>query len=153
MKKYLAAAALAAALAQPASATTFPSLTTIYVASGVEDDGGGPDTGMATTMHCTNVSGVTTQIRIVVLEVRALSREASIFLAFTHGRSLRVSTHLTFFGVEANLATGPVQNGAINVESTQSGVFCTFAVVSAAVPAGGMPLHAVRVNPHPGTVE
>ena len=41
MRKSFAAFAFAAfTLAQPATAVTFPSLTTIYVGSGVLDDGG-----------------------------------------------------------------------------------------------------------------
>ena len=59
MKKYLAAIALAAAFAQPATAITFPSLTTIYVGTGLYDAGvavEGFDT--ATAINCANVSGV-----------------------------------------------------------------------------------------------
>jgi len=40
MKTKLSIVALAAALTQPAAATTFPTLTTIYIGSGVRDDGG-----------------------------------------------------------------------------------------------------------------
>ena len=58
MKTYIAAFALAGALAQPASATTFPTLTTIYVGSGAYDDGSTDDAGTATSIHCSNVSGV-----------------------------------------------------------------------------------------------
>jgi hypothetical protein len=41
------------------------------------------------------------------------------------------------------------------VEATNSAVFCTAAVIDAgsATPAFSMPIHLVRVNPHPGTVE
>ena len=67
MKKYLAAVALAVALAQPAAAVTFPTLTTIYVGSGVYDDGSGSATGTATAIHCSNVSGVSVQVRVLVL--------------------------------------------------------------------------------------
>jgi hypothetical protein len=38
MKTKLSAITLAVALAQPAAAVTFPTLTTIYVGSGVYDD-------------------------------------------------------------------------------------------------------------------
>ena len=67
MKKYLPAAALAVALAQPASATTFPTLTTIYVGSGVYDDGSANDVGEATSVHCSNVSGVSVDVRVLIL--------------------------------------------------------------------------------------
>ena len=59
----LAAALSAVGLAAPGYAITFPSLTTIYIGSGVRDDGGGSGVGTATTFHCSNVSGVTAQIR------------------------------------------------------------------------------------------
>jgi hypothetical protein len=67
MRKYLAAAALTAALAQPAAAVTFPSLTTIYVGSGVYDDGLGTNASEATSIHCSNVSGVSVQVRVLIL--------------------------------------------------------------------------------------
>lgn len=57
MRTYLTAVALAAALAQPASAITFSALTTIYVGTGVQDSGTGPNTGIATVFQCSNVSG------------------------------------------------------------------------------------------------
>ena len=65
MKKYLAGVALAVALVEPASAVTFPSLTTIYVGSGVFDDGNGANVGTATSIHCSNVSGVDVQVRVL----------------------------------------------------------------------------------------
>jgi hypothetical protein len=45
MKTCLAAFAFAAAIVQPAAAITFPKLTTIYIGSGVLDNGAGADTG------------------------------------------------------------------------------------------------------------
>ena len=71
MMKYFAAVALAsialAAFAHPASAVTFPSLTTIYVGSGVVDSGDAPGQGVATSIHCSNVSGIAAQVRVLVL--------------------------------------------------------------------------------------
>jgi hypothetical protein len=67
MKTTLTAIALAATLAQPASAITFPSLTTIYVGTGVLDSGGADNTGTATTFFCSNVSGITAQVRFLIL--------------------------------------------------------------------------------------
>ena len=62
-----ASAIALAALAQPASAITFPTLTTIYVGAGVKDDGGAGDAGIATSFLCSNVSGRTADIRFLVL--------------------------------------------------------------------------------------
>jgi hypothetical protein len=47
-----------------------------------------------------------------------------------------------------------ISQGVVNIESTQSGVFCTAEVLDAAASAPtGIARHLVRVNPHPGTVE
>ena len=48
-------------------AVTFPSLTTIYVGSGVRDNGAATDAGVATSIHCSNVSGVSVQVRVLIL--------------------------------------------------------------------------------------
>jgi hypothetical protein len=157
MKMYLGAAALIAAIAQPATAVTFPSLTTIYVGSGVYDDGGIDDSGEATSIHCSNVSGVSVQVRVLILSPIGTVSGALTTTLF-HGRTVTFSTHATviFLGdVDQDLATGAVTQGVVNVEATNSAVFCTAAVIDAGgdPPVFTMPIHLVRVNPHPGTVE
>ena len=149
MKEYLAAVAFTAALVQPAAAITFPSLTTIYVASGVyslfDAD---------TAVHCSNVSGQTAQVRVLVLMPNATVGDSTT-QTVAHGATITVATS-ALTGYDAIvLEVGDVVVGVLNVESTQSGVFCTAHVVaqSAAAPVTGDPLHMVRVNPHPGTVE
>jgi hypothetical protein len=153
MKTYLAALALAAALAQPASAITFSKLTTIYVGAGVRDNAGAADMGLATLFICSNVSGVTTSIRFVVLDSVGTLVASSTFSA-AHGETITAATHLTAAFFESNLSTGFVGQGVINIESLQSGVFCTAAVIDAdSAPEFSVPLHMVRINPHPGSVE
>jgi hypothetical protein len=46
-----------------------------------------------------------------------------------------------------------VFEGVLNIESFQSAVFCSVSVINAAGPMSGIPLHMVRINPHPGAVE
>ena len=53
--------------ATPSPSTTFASPTTIYIASGVTDSGDGPNTGTATTVLCSNISGVSAGMRFLVL--------------------------------------------------------------------------------------
>ena len=150
----LAAAVGAATLATPTLATTFPSLTTIYVGSGVRDNGGTVHAGTATTFHCSNVSGVSTSVRFLVLY-----HTGSVAVSFTrtvaHGATVAVSTHATLpYEEDTDLGTLAVSEGVINIESLQSGVFCNAKTIdaSAAFP-DGVVLPLVRVNPHPGTVE
>ena len=155
MKTYLAAAALSVALAQPAAAVTFPSLTTIYVGSGVLDNNADNNAGVATSIHCSNVSGVAVQVRVLILGGFGIV-EASLNRTLAHGATETFSTHETiaFFDGNNNLATGLVNQGVVNVEATNSAVFCTAMIVNAATDdPNGSPIHLVRVNPHPGTVE
>jgi hypothetical protein len=151
MKKYLAAFALAAVLAQPASAITFPSLTTIYVGSGAVNFSG----QSVTVLYCSNVSGVTASVRFLLLEYTGFffgSHTASL----PHGATYAVATEPTdslfeHFTFSTGNALGA---GVVNIESTNSAVFCTAKVVEPDVDgANGFGLPLVRVNPHPGTVE
>jgi hypothetical protein len=154
MRKSFTAFAFAVfALAQPASAITFSQLTTIYLGSGVLDDGNSANTGTATSFTCSNVSGVTAQIRYLVLAANGqLAKSHS--LSLLHGNTITVVTHATntLFD-DIILTTGFVAQGVVNIESTQSAVFCTAVVLDAADKADGYALPLVRVNPHPGTVE
>jgi len=154
MKTTLTAIVLAATLAQPAVAITFPSLTTIYVASGVYDLKDFPtvDDDTATSVHCSNVSGQNAQIRVLFLDAfGAVAGQTTE--NFSHGATITVSTNdvVAYFDISLNVAG---LRGVANVEATQSAVFCTASVVDrAAAPSTANPLHLVRVNPHPGTVE
>ena len=154
MKKLLATAALAVTLAQPASAITFSSLTTIYLGSGVYDDGSSASLGEATSIHCSNVSGVSVQVRVLILgETGTIAGSLTTTLA--HGATVTFSTHRVAVFDDVDLGASGVFQGVVNVEATNSAVFCTAAVIDAAstTPVFSMPLHLVRVNPHPGTVE
>ena len=152
MKKYLAAAALAAALVQPASAITFPALTTIYVGAGIYDQGNGTS---ATLIRCANVSGQSSALRYLVLDEFGMV-VASQSTTVAHGASALAGTS-AISGVdgESNLNIGEQESGAVlNIESTQSGVFCNAAIIDAGgLVRDGSSLPLVRVNPHPGTVE
>jgi len=156
MKHLIAVAALAGALAQPAAAVTFPSLTTIYVGSGILDDGSPDGQGVASSIHCSNVSGVTVQVRVLVLD-NGGGIQGDLTRGALHGGTLTFSTHnvAVFLDADDLLATGAVTQGVVNVEATNSAVFCTAVVVDASntIPTFMSPLHLVRVNAHPGTVE
>ena len=152
MKKLLAAvAAIALTAVLPAQATTF-SLRTIYVASGVYDSGDPNDVGTATSVICTNLSGKSATLQV------SFYSSSGVFLnlinqPFPNLRTLTVSTHGTFF-IDFNASTGFIGQGVLNIQSTESAVFCSAMIVDAAGPvANGIDLHMVRYNPHPGTVE
>ena len=136
-----------------AGAITFPSLTTIYIGSGVRDTGGSAASGIATVFHCSNVSGLTASVRFLVLAENGAPR-ASFTTSMGHGTAVSVSTHNTNAHLELqSLVTGSVSPGVINIESTQSGVFCTAVLVDDDEPgATGVPLHLIRIASRYGGV-
>jgi len=157
MQKSLFAAAIAAAslgLALPADAITFPGLTTIYVGTGAFDDGSADNTGTATAIICSNVSGLTANVRVLILNSGGGIEGQQTFNNVANGTSLTAATHPTFSLFESDLDTGQFSSGTVNIESTQSGVFCTAIIMNASNPAqDAVPLRLVRVNAHPGTEE
>jgi hypothetical protein len=159
MQGFFAASILTAAslaIAHPAAAITFPSLTTIYVGSGVYDSGDIDGIGQATSIHCSNVSGVAAQVRTLVLRANG-AIAASLASNLAHGATFTFSTHQTdlFSDSDGGLDTGAISQGVVNVEATNSGIFCTAVVLDAqnVPPVFMTPLNLVRVNAHPGTVE
>jgi len=153
-KLFVAAAALAATLAQPAAAVTFSTLTTIYVGAGVKDSGGGALVGVASSFSCANVSGANAVIRFLVLNSTG-GVAAAQTQTLPHGFTATASTHDTAVFSDSVMNSGTVSPGVVNIESTESGIFCTAVVVDAAnaTPLFMGPIHLVRVNPHPGTLE
>jgi hypothetical protein len=151
MMKYLAAVALATVLGQPASAITFSKLTTIYIGAGVSQFDGAVQS--ATAFTCSNVSGQTANVRVLVLN-HVGEVAGSHVQALVHGANLTVATsNIPIFNHIA-LGTGSVIQGTVNIESTQSGVFCNAMILGPdAIEPTGVALNLVRVNPHPGTVE
>jgi hypothetical protein len=145
--------AVLVASAQPATAVTFPSLT-LYVGAGITDSGGPTDNeGLATVFNCSNVSGVSATVRFLTLFGNG-NVNKSVIITIPHGGMRAVGTHRTSTYVEdVNLETGAITHGSVNIEATQSAVFCNAVLLDAADAGDGFVLPLVRVNPHPGTVE
>jgi len=148
MKKLLIAFALLAVTIVSSQAAN--PLATIYVGAGVTDRG---THGSATTFHCANVSGVPATVRFLVLAQGLVLANETVTIA--HGGLVTASTEATgAFSENLILDTGFMNQGVVNIESTQTAVFCTAMIVDPEpAKAIGIALHLVRVNPHPGTVE
>ena len=156
MKTALLALALLAttAIAAPVEATTFPSLKTIYIGSGVRDSANGAYAGIATVVHCSNVSGLTTTLRMQFLHKNGSSAGLHTFNSVAHGSTVTLVTHAVVAYVATELNVLQINSGLVNVESTQSAVFCNASVVDASAALDiTVPIPLVRVNPHPGTAE
>ena len=121
-----------------------------------------PAFGTVTIFHCTNVSGITANVRFLLLRpagglYNALYDDDT--LTVVHGETITVATDNTAGYRETALLrpqTGVerLESGIINIESTQSAVFCNAKVADAGREGSqGITLTLVRVNPHPGTEE
>jgi hypothetical protein len=138
------------ALAAPAQAQEI----ILYRFPGVFDNGSIGTAGVATSFHCTNFSGVTETIRIVVRN--SLSNlVANTAFAIPHLSTVTASTHATFlYATNVNLGTGLVAQGTAAIAATSINIICTAMIVDAASASPvGIALRGVRFNPAPGSQE
>jgi hypothetical protein len=146
---------LLVAPAQPAQAAVGDPELILYRFSGVKDDGGGSFTGVATSFHCTNFSGVMETIRIVVRHNNS-NLVANIALDIPHLRTFTMSTHVTSLYVSGELGvlnTGFV-HGTAAIAATSTSITCTAMTVDAAsTKPAGIALRGIRFNPAPGSQE
>jgi hypothetical protein len=143
-----------AAAASPAAAVVTDPMQLLYFISGVRDDGGGTNTGVATVIHCSNWSGATERFQYVVF-THLGTVVANLTQDIPHGGTKTASTHGTALYFE-DLLLGPVliSQGLVAILATHRDVVCTVQVVDASVPIpNGITLHSVRYNPIAGTQE
>jgi hypothetical protein len=130
-------------------------LALTYVISGVRDNGGSLNTGVATSFHCTNTNTVSEQIQIVVRKFDGTITSNNTF-TLTSARTHTASTHGTVaFNEDAFLSEGIViDQGMAFIFATSQFVFCS-AMITDASTAGpvGVSLHMVRFSPLSGTQE
>ena len=129
-------------------------LKTIYRVSGLRDNGGGAELGVAASFHCTNFSAVPERIKFLIRDDDSTVR-ANVNFDLTAFRTWTASTHFTgVFAEDASLATGILNQGSAIIQSTSPNVHCSAMIVdaAAAVPEG-IALHMVRFNPATGSQE
>ena len=150
----IAVAALAAC--GPAQAATSDPEVILYRISGVADSGGAAQTGLVTSFHCTNFSGVNETIRVVIRgPTGALLSNTQ--LTVPHLNTVTWSTRDTaLLTNDANTMIGtPVLQGTAAIASTSNNVVCTAMLLDASptFQPVGIKLHLLRFNPIAGTQE
>src|SRR5262249_60726949 len=118
---------------------------------GVRDNGGADNTGVATSFHCTNFSGVPETIRIVVRDSDG-TLQANNSFAVVHLATLTARTHRTSLYPHALVTTGIV-TGTAAIAATSINVICTAVTLDASLSVSpiGFALRGIRFNPAPGT--
>ena len=153
---YSIIAVLGLALVIPAiadAATGDPEVI-IYRFSGVTDDGGGANTGVATAFHCTNFSGETENLRFVSRSFNGQLRN-NVLAPRTHLQTLTAVTHNTnAYNEDSFLNTAELTQGSTAIAATTTSMVCTAETIdaSAAKPVG-VARHGIRFNPAPGSQE
>ena len=135
-------------------ATTDP-LVRLYRISGVRDNGGATNAGVATSFHCTSFSTVDERVRITLRNFNATQVASRAFVL--HSRdTITLSTHLTtIFTDDFQLSPGVVINqGSAEILGTSADIICSAMIVDAGVAfPDGIALHMVRFNAAAGSEE
>jgi hypothetical protein len=108
---------------------------------------------LATSFHCTNFSGVTETVRVVVRSSNTTLR-ANIALPVPHLNTIIFSTHhVTVYG-DIPLATDIMNGGTAAIAATSPNITCTAMQIqtNSTIPVG-IALHMTRFNPIPATQE
>jgi hypothetical protein len=141
------------------AASIAPSLTTdpmmqIYRFNGLRDSGGAAGVGLAGAIHCTNFSVTAENLRIKVFQYTGAVVKDATFTVPTNYTFTMLTHQTNAFGMDANLATGVLNQGSARIWATSQSFICTASTIDAAstVPYG-LDLHGIRFNPLPGTEE
>jgi hypothetical protein len=137
------------------SSRAFPALTSIYVFTGVRSTSFTANTGVQTSVHCTNTASVTRQVRFLVRNFNGAIVDDNT-LNILPFRTLTYSTDGTALYNEDIFGTlsATVGQGSMIIQATNPAIFCNAVVVDArsAYP-NGVTLTGVRLNAAAGTME
>jgi len=127
----------------------------LYRVPGVRDNGGAENTGVATSFHCTNFSGVTESVRIVVRNFDSFLVVNQAF-NINHLQTVTKSTHGTLYTEDLPFLTPgiAINQGTAAIAATTVNIVCTAMTIDAStiVPVG-VALRMIRFNPAPGSQE
>jgi hypothetical protein len=125
-----------------------------YFVSGVADDGGGNNVGMATSFPCTNLDRATQTISFVVhaSDGAVVGRGSA---AVAPKQTITASTHRTLLFVDdVILATGGVLQGYATISATSPNLVCSAMIFDASLTVpNGIALHLQRRAPLAKTQE
>ena len=149
----IAALGLAFVLPAPANAAQTDPEVIIYRFPGVRETGGAAGTGVATVFHCTNFSGVTETLRIVIRGASgALLTNTPIGIVHLETRTISTKPTDLFSGTSVD--PGVVAQGTAAIAATTTSFICTAMIVDAAsFSPNGISLRGIRFNPAPGSQE
>jgi hypothetical protein len=133
-------------------------LQVIYRVTGLTDNGGAANAGVATSFHCYNGGAVPENISFSIRSAAGPVIRVTPAITVASGATFTASTHPTVIfqdaGATQNLATGFIGQGTATIRATNTTVFCTAMIIDAAAANPlGVALHMIRSNPAAGTQE
>lgn len=143
-------ATAAVAFTLPAQAGINDPESTLYRVSGVIDE----NSGFATSIVCTNFSGVIETIRVVIRAADS-TLKANVPFNVAHLNTVTFSTRdVALYANDINLNTGVVNMGTAAIAATSTSVTCNAMQVQFATTNPiTAPLHMVRFNAIAGSQE
>jgi hypothetical protein len=134
----------------PAQAAVGDPPIVIYRASGVIDD----NAGFSTAVFCTNFSGVTETLTVVVRGATS-TIAANVNVNVPTFNTVILATRDTQLLTETtNMATGVINAGTVGIAATSVNFVCTVSLLQFQTSNPIMaPLHMLRFSPIPGTQE
>ena len=154
----IAVLGLAFVLTASADAATTDPEVIIYRFPGVRDAGGAPGTGVTTSFHCTNFSGVTETARFVLRDTSS-AVVANNTYTLAHLRTVTISTRLNAaylhdLSIPLLSPMGFFAQGTVAIAATSTSIVCTAMTIDASTTAPvGVALRGIRFNPAPGSQE
>src|SRR5262249_28369224 len=146
-------AAAALAFAGPVQAGVSDPEVIVYRFPGVLDSGGADNTGTTTSFHCTNFSGVTENIRIVIRDAIG-GLKVNFPFAISHLATLSLSTKGTVLYAQTTLGTRSGTQVTAAIAATSINIICTAVTLDAASASPvGFALRGIRFNSAPGSQE
>jgi hypothetical protein len=143
----LLAAGLCAAAPAPARAASV-----VYVISGITDNGGAAATGIATSLHCTNLGAANAVTVSVHNSLGAVIGEDSRTMARRNTETWNTHQPMLFAGVA--LDTGGVFQGYAVISASNANIACSAMIIDAStVVPNGIALHMQRRTPLANTQE
>jgi hypothetical protein len=134
----------------PAHAGTSDPSIIIYRASGVLDT----DSGFATAVYCTNFSGVTEKLTVVVRGPTSTIQANVNVNVPTFNTVILTTRDVNLLTETINMATGVVHAGTVGIAATSVNFTCTVSLIQHFTTGPIIaPLHLTRFNPIPGTQE
>jgi len=156
LRPVFVSAALAIAMAAPASAGVNDPEVILYRFIGVADNGNAGGTGISTAIICTNFSGETQNVRFVTRD-RPGGLLNNVVFVLNHLATVVAGTNGNVtYPIDLHIIPSGGVLGTTAFAATAPNIVCSATIIDARIspiPPSYLPLHGIRFLPIPGSQE